>query len=318
MLSPSFDWTFAGTWPYSPRFFETDGQRLHFIDEGPRDGRPVVLVHGNPSWGYLFRHFIEPLVKAGHRVIVPDHLGHGRSDKPPESAVYGIERHGERLEALLDSLELQQVTLVVHDWGAPIGFYWATRHPERVASLVILNSFLHRPTEPVRMPLPLRLFRLGGVGEMMVKGLHGIVRGFLLGAGVTDHARLTAEVRRAYLSVNPTFASRTGILAFARQFPAGPTGDVAVLLGGIHERLRTLAERPTLMLWAEKDSVFGPNALARWRADFPRAELIAFPESGHFLQEDAHELAVPALMRFLAQHAVPALRASGPGGAEER
>jgi pimeloyl-ACP methyl ester carboxylesterase len=301
MPSPAFDWTFAGTWPYPPRFVEVEDHRLHFIDVGPSDGRPLVLVHGNPSWGYLFRHFVEPLVNAGHRVIVPDHLGHGRSDKPSRSDVYGIESHGRRLEALLESLELHQVTLVVHDWGAPIGFYWATRHPERVASLVILNSFLHRPTESVRMPLPLRLFRLGGVGELLVKGLHAIVRGFLLGAGVTDHTRLTPEVRRAYLSANPTFASRTGILAFARQFPAERTGEVAELLDTLHERLRALAQRPTLILWAMKDPVFGSSALARWRADFPHADVVSLPDSGHFLQEDAHEVAVPALVRFLAQ-----------------
>src|SRR5690348_957982 len=105
---------------------------MHFVDVGPRDGRPVVLVHGNPSWGYLFRNFIPPLVAAGHRVIVPDHLGFGRSDKPAVSDLYGVERHAGRLEALLESLDLQAATVVPHDWGGPLALHWAVRHPARV------------------------------------------------------------------------------------------------------------------------------------------------------------------------------------------
>src|SRR5919197_4095085 len=95
------DWTFGGTWPFEPRWFESAGGRIHFVDEGPRHGRPVVLAHGNPTWGYLYRHFIPPLVAAGHRVIVPDHLGFGRSDKPPSAAAHRLAGHASRFEALV-------------------------------------------------------------------------------------------------------------------------------------------------------------------------------------------------------------------------
>ena len=101
------DWTFEGTWPYEPQWFDSPDGRMHYVDEGPRDGRPVVMVHGNPTWGYLYRNFIPALVEAGHRAIVPDHLGFGRSEKPRDPELYRVPRHARRLDALLESLDLR-------------------------------------------------------------------------------------------------------------------------------------------------------------------------------------------------------------------
>ncbi len=119
------DWTFGGLWPFEPRWFETSDGRMHYVDEGPRDGRPVVLVHGNPTWGFLYRNFIGALTQAGHRAIAPDHLGFGRSDKPADPGLYRIPRHVARLDALLESLDLRDAVVVVQDWGGPIGPSWA-------------------------------------------------------------------------------------------------------------------------------------------------------------------------------------------------
>src|SRR5215469_18264462 len=119
------DWTFGGLWRFEPRWFGTPDGLMHYVDEGPRDGRPVVLVHGNPTWGFLYRNFIGPLTRAGHRAIVPDHLGFGRSDKPSDPELYRIPRHVARLDALLESLDLRDAVVVVQDWGGPIGLSWA-------------------------------------------------------------------------------------------------------------------------------------------------------------------------------------------------
>jgi pimeloyl-ACP methyl ester carboxylesterase len=137
------DWTFDGTWPFDPQWFDSHDGRMHYVDVGPKDGRPVVMVHGNPTWGYLYRNFIPALAEAGHRAIVPDHLGFGRSDKPPDPELYRVPRHAERLDALLESLDLRGATVVPQDWGGPVGLYWATRHPERVDGLFILNTYAH-------------------------------------------------------------------------------------------------------------------------------------------------------------------------------
>lgn len=149
------DWTFRGTWPFEPKWFDSVDGRMHYVDEGPRDGNPVVMMHGNPTWGFLYRNFIGPVTAAGHRAIVPDHLGFGRSDKPDRPGLYTIRRHAERLEALLESLDLSEATVVCQDWGGPTSLYWATRYPDRVRSLFILNTFAHRPPTDVELPLPL-------------------------------------------------------------------------------------------------------------------------------------------------------------------
>jgi pimeloyl-ACP methyl ester carboxylesterase len=191
------EWSFGGKWPYEPHWFQSQDGRMHYVDEGPRDGLPVVMLHGNPTWSFLYRNFIPPLTEAGHRAIAIDHLGFGRSDKPDTPELYTIERHCRRADALLESLDLREATIVPEDWGGPIGLWWATRHPERVRGLFILNTYAHRPPGKVSLPLPLRLFRTPGVGEVMVKGLDLFKRVFLFRAGVVHRERLTAEVKRA-------------------------------------------------------------------------------------------------------------------------
>jgi cis-3-alkyl-4-acyloxetan-2-one decarboxylase len=299
----STDWTFNGLWPYAPRWFDTPDGRMHYVDEGPRDGRPVVLVHGNPTWGFLYRNFIGPLTAASHRAIVPDHLGFGRSDKPDDPELYRIPRHVHRLDALLESLDLDDAVVVPDDWGGPIGLAWAVAHPDRVSGLFILNTYAHGPRGKITLPLPLRLFRAPGVGEVMVRGRHRFVRVFVFRVGVVHRERLTADVRRAYLEPHPSWSSRTGVLVFPREIPASGKGPVAELTGrlerGLEEHFRP---KPVRIMWAMRDPAFTPQMLDNlWLRTFPTAEVTRLEDAGHFLQEDAHERIVPELLRFLAQ-----------------
>jgi len=298
------DWNFGGQWPYEPRFFDSADGGLHYIDEGSPDGDPVVLLPGNPTWGFLYRHFIPPLVDAGHRVIVPDHLGFGRSDKPPDPELYRIPRHVARLDALLESLDLRNATVVPQDWGGPIGLSWAVAHPERVARLFILNTYAHRPPGKVPLPVPLRLFRTPGVGEVLVKGLHLFVRGFLFRVGVQHRERLTPEVKRAYLAPHPTWSSRTGVLVFPREIPAGPDAPLAPALAELEHGLEThFRGKPVKIVWAMRDPAFTSQVLDQlWLRTFPSAEVVRLEDAGHYLQEDAHERIVPELLSFLASN----------------
>jgi haloalkane dehalogenase len=294
------DWTFGGLWPFEPRWFETPDGRMHYVDEGPRDGRPVVLVHGNPTWGFLYRDFIGPLTQAGHRAIVPDHLGFGRSDKPADPELYRIPRHVARLDALLESLDLRDAVVVVQDWGGPIGLSWAVAHPERVAGLFILNTF-DGPQQS--LPVPLHVFRTPGVGEMLVKGFDMFVRGFLFREGVMHRERLTTDVRRAYLAPHPTWSSRTGELVFPREIPdpASPTGPVAELLTQLERELEQhFRSKPARIMWPMRDPAFTPAVLEDWRKTLPDAPVTQLDDASHFVQEDAHERIVPQLLSFLA------------------
>ncbi len=297
------DWTFNGTWPFEPKWFESAEGRMHYVDEGPRDGKPVVMAHGNPTWGYLYRNFIGPVTAAGHRAIVPDHLGFGRSDKPDQPELYTIRRHADRFDALLESLDLQDATVVCQDWGGPISLNWASLHPDRVHSLFILNTFAHRPPAPVELPLPLKLFRTRGVGEALVKGMHGFVRGMVFRAGIVHRDRMTADVKKAYLAPHPTYKSRTSILVFPREIPAGPEGEVADLNASIEAGLRKhFRDKPVKIMWAMKDIAFTPGLVDQlWVRTFPDAEVVRIDDAGHYLQEDAHERIVPELVDFLGR-----------------
>lgn len=299
-MPASVDWTFGGTWPYEPCWFDTADGRLHYVDEGARNGFPVVLVHGNPTWGYVWRNFIPPLLRAGYRVIVPDHLGFGRSDKPSAPSLYSIPRHAGRLGQLLDSLDLSDAIMAPQDWGGPIGLAWAAHRPERVRALAILNTLAHRPHRRIKLPLSLRLIRRPGIGEIIVKGAHGFVRGFLFRGGLAHPERLGSTERAAYLAPHPTWSSRTGILVFPREIPVGPKGPVSEFLESVHEGLKALREKPVLIAWPMKDIAFLPSYLEEyWLADFPNARVLRLPDAGHYVQEDAHEVIVPALLDFL-------------------
>lgn len=295
------DWTFGGLWPYEPHWFETPEGRLHYVDEGPRDGKPVVLLHGNPTWGFLYRNFIDPLVGAGHRVIVPDFLGFGRSDKPSDASVCGVLDHVRRLNSLLDSLDLRDTTIVPQDWGG-LGLAWAVENPDRIAGLFILNTSLHKPRDKWKFPLPLRLFRMPGVGEVMVKGFSMFHRAFLFGVGTVHRERLTPIIKKAYLAAHPTWASRTAVLAFPRAIPAGPDDHLASFFGEMEEGLeRHFRSRPVQIVWAMDDVGFTPDMLdQQWLATFPDAKVVRLERTGHYLQEDAHERIVPELLAFLA------------------
>jgi pimeloyl-ACP methyl ester carboxylesterase len=296
------DWTAGGAWPYEPKWFDSEDGRMHYVDEGARDGLPVVLLHGNPTWAFLYRNFIPALVEGGHRAIAVDHLGFGRSEKPDRPELYTIKQHCRRLDALLESLDLREATVVPQDWGGPIGLWWATRHPERLRSLFILNTFAHRPRRKVSLPLPLRLFRTPLVGEVMVKGLDLFKRVFLFRAGVVHHDRLTAEVKAAYRGPHPNWSSRTAILVFPRQIPSGPEGDVSDLLAEIEQGLeRDFRSKPVGIAWAMKDIAFTPEILEQaWLNTFPDATVLRLEDAGHYLQEDAHERIVPTLLEHLA------------------
>jgi pimeloyl-ACP methyl ester carboxylesterase len=274
------DWTFGGTWPYEPRWLSTDGIRIHYVDEGPADGEPVVMLHGNPTWSYLYRRYIRGLADAGYRAIAYDQLGFGRSDKPRSAEEYSLERHGRHLAALADELALDGVTLVVQDWGGPIALRWAAERPERVRRLVLLNTFSEiAPTGrgPFRWPL---------TRDLLVKLMHFYVRGFLFRGGLRYPERLGENERAAYLAPHPTPSSRSGILAYTR-LAADPL------------RLEALRGKPVLFVWGLRDRALHDVALRRWQERLPGGEALELEDSASFVPEDAPEESLQAILRFL-------------------
>src|SRR5215467_311565 len=224
-------WTFNGLWPYQPRYLATPEGRCAYIDEGARSAHAVLLLHGNPTWSFLWRHAIAALVSAGQRVIALDLLGFGRSDKPNHLAAYTIERHVARLLALWQALDVQEVSLVIHDWGGPIGLWWLAASGVPLRRLVVCNTF--SPVLPGRQgqTAALKLARLASrprpLADYMYRRRHLMLRDFLFGGGTVNHTSLTAEVRAAYWAPHQRAQDRTGVLAFPLQIPRTKSEPVA-------------------------------------------------------------------------------------------
>jgi len=289
------DETFGGTFPFKPHFFIHDGVRLHYVDEG--EGEPIVLLHGNPTWSYLYRRFIPPLSES-HRCLAPDYMGFGRSDKPLDRP-YALAKHIENLTALLNHLELSDITLVMQDWGGPIGLGFAVDHPERVKRLVILNTWAFRLPEGTRLAPLLELFRQPHVGEAMVQGLNLFVEGFLP-AGIYQQERLN-DIMPAYRAPFPDWNSRIGTLRFPRDIPVGDVHPSTPTMGHIQDNLGKLRV-PTIIIWGMHDPAIPSALIEAWTAVYPHAEVHRLQTASHFLQEDEPEEIVSLIQGFLKKN----------------
>lgn len=285
----------ARLFPFEPRFTTVDGVALAHAEAG--DGPPVVLLHGNPMWGFLWRAFLPALAARGYRALAPDHAGFGLSDHPTDPAYYSIERHVANFDAWSRAHAREPMTLVVHDWGGPLGLLWAVRNPERVARLVILNTAAFVPRRERALSLWHALFG-GRASKLLGQDLNLLVAS-ALSFGVAT--RLPRDVRRAFEFPFPTSASRVGPRRFVELVPNGPSHPSSRALREIEEGYPKLAGKPALLVWGEKDRVFPRSVPGRFGAALPGLETVRIPRAGHFLQEDAPGEVIEAMLSFLAR-----------------
>ena len=296
------DEDFDGTWPFAPRFHDGAGFRQHYIDEGA--GRPVLLLHGQPTWGYIYRKFI-PVLAGTHRVIVPDHMGFGKSETPPDRA-YTLRTHVENLATLIEALDLRDITLVMQDWGGPIGVGYAVRHPERIHSLVLMNTIVGYGSAGRRdLPNPLetpwfRWIRDGlptGRTEAVLSNLGSTILSVMQIVGLERLDRVDPTFIRAYAAPFATPADCKGAIEFPLDLALGRIRDfVKEGAAGV----AALRGKPALMLEGMLDRAIPPAlALADFAGLWPNAPIIQVPQAGHYIQEDAPEVVVPALQTFL-------------------
>lgn len=281
-------------YPFEHRFVETPHGRMHYTELGAGD--PVLCLHGNPTWSFLYREFLRGLSDRW-RVVAPDLIGFGLSQKPRDPDDYSIEGHIDDVSALVETLDLRDVTLVMQDWGGPIGLGVALRHPERVRALVVMNTIGFAPKANGGPPLALRVLRAPLLGEQLVQGL-GLFHRAFVPAGIARPERRTPEVLRAYREVQGSWDDRAGTLAFPRLIPRGPDDPVTRLLERSDAWLRSF-RGPVLIVWGMRDGFFGPGLLAEWRERFPDAPVLELDSAGHYLQEDAAERIVPRIRAFL-------------------
>jgi haloalkane dehalogenase len=276
---PGFDFT--------PHYAEVDGLRLHYLDEG--EGPPVVCFHGEPTWAYLYRKMLPPLVEAGSRVICPDYPGFGRSDKPTDRDWYTYDRHIEFVSRLLDQLDIDDATVVVQDWGGPIGLRWAVEHDDRVARLVILNTGLFA----------------GHVNEAFMAWRNFAERnpdlpvGFVIQGATATY--VPPEVVAAYEAPFPNAESKAGAAQFPLLVPTSPEAPGVAEMDAIRDRLAEW-DKPALVCFSDSDPIFTPKAGQRFVDLIPGADELCVIEGGaHFLQEDCGEQIAAEVNRFLGR-----------------
>ena len=281
-------WLDRALYPFISRWFESSDGRMHYVDEG--SGPPVVFIHGTPTWSFMYRHLIARLAPR-HRVIAVDHLGFGLSDKPA-SAPYEPRDHMRRLLALLDGLRISGATLVVHDFGGPIGLGAALARPDLADRLVLFNTWMWAVDDD---PTIARGARVAGswLGRLLYRHLNFPVK-VLMPKAVADRSVLTPEIHRHYAGPLATPDERMGAWGCARALlGAGPWYEQ------LWAQRHALREKPMLLVWGMKDPAFGPSYLDRWRREFPDAQVHAIPSSGHFVPEEASMEVAPLLEQFV-------------------
>jgi haloalkane dehalogenase len=270
-------------YPYAPRYVEVNGLRLHHIDEGT--GPTVVCFHGEPDWSYLYRHIVKGLVEAGHRVVCPDLVGFGRSDKPTDQGWYTYERHVEYVTRHLEQIELSDVTVVVADWGGPIGLRWAVEHANQVGRLVVMNTGLFTG----RVSKGFMAWR-----EFAERTPDLPIGMIMQGATTTE---LAPEVVAAYEAPFPTPESKAAAQRFPLLVPITPDDPGAREMAAVQDALMDWG-KPALVAFSDSDPVFPyPRSGEVFTELLPTAgEQVTITGAAHFLQEDAGPQIVDAMI----------------------
>ncbi|HRQ65709.1 MAG TPA: alpha/beta fold hydrolase [Xanthomonadaceae bacterium] len=284
--------------PFEPRaLLHPGGLVQSYLDEGPREGELVLMLHGNPSWSYYWRHLVLGL-RDRWRCIVPDHIGMGLSDKPGDDRYdYTLASRVDDLGRLIDAVApTGDITLAVHDWGGMIGFGWALAHAERVQRLVILNTAAFPLPATKKMPWQLSLGRDMKLGALLIRGLNAFAAG---AARFGVARRMPRAVRRAYNAPYDSWANRIATLRFVQDIPLSPADRAWPWVEEAGRRLPEFADRPAFIGWGLKDFVFDRHFLDGFTTALPRSQTMAFKDAGHYVLEDRHEVLVPAIRAFL-------------------
>ncbi|MGY0505906.1 alpha/beta fold hydrolase [Luteimonas sp. e5] len=294
-------------YPFQPQRFEVrPGIGMSFLDEGPRDGEVVLMLHGNPSWSFYWRHLVLAL-RDRYRCIVPDHVGMGLSDRPDDAPQasprydYTLQSRIDDVDALLRHLGISgPLTLAVHDWGGMIGFGWALRDPARVARLVITNTAAFPLPAAKPMPWQIAMGRHSRLGGWLIRRFNLFARG---AAAFGTVRILEPAVKRGYSAVYDGWREAIATLRFMQDIPLDARDRAWPLLKAAEARLPDYADRPALIAWGLRDFVFDRHFLAGFTRVLPQAEVHASTDAGHYVLEDRREDLPQVIREFLDHHA---------------
>lgn len=279
----------ARQFPYRSRFATVNGWRMHYVDEGPPDAPPVLLFHGNLAWGFLWRDVVPSLLEAGYRVVIPDQIGFGLSEKPHAPGVHTLDNHAANLVALIDQLDLNNALFVCHDWGGPTGLCALLTREHRAGAVAVMSTWAwaQPSAEFHQRVVPWRLLHAPVVGPYLV-GRHAAMPGRGVYLAVVDRERFQQRGRAAYDAVVGDIDERRLNWIWPRSIPLGVPGDIdAERFRWLEEGVRAL-DKPATLIWGREDEVFDvAGCLPRWQEIWPHAEGPHLVTGNHFLQEDS-------------------------------
>ncbi len=274
---------------FQPKTAKINGHTMSYVDEG--QGHAVVMIHGNPTWSLLFRNVISTL-KTNYRTIALDHIGCGLSDKP-QNFGYRLEDHISNLACLIQHLQLEKVSLIMHDWGGAIGMGYAVRHPERVTSLTLSNTAAFASKQ---IPFRISICRTPFLGPLMIQGANLFARAAI---HMTVSKPLDNKLANMYLAPYDSWSNRIAIMRFVEDIPMDPAHPSWQTIKDIEERLSLFKETPVQLVWGGKDFCFTPHFMNRFQEIFPQAESHLFEDAGHYVYEDAHGQIESVIETFL-------------------
>lgn len=280
-------------YPFGSNYVQLScGHRMHYLDEGK--GPPLLMLHGNPTWSFYYRTLVLGL-RDHYRCIVPDHIGCGLSDKP-QNWSYQIAAHVDNVYELIENLTLEKITLVVHDWGGPIGYLVALRNSERFKRFVTFNTAVSF------LPLPkmLSMLRLPVYGALMVRGLNCMLHTGLW-TSIENRERFDRNVKAGYLAPYNSWANRIAIHRFVQEIPFIDAHPNRHLLTELSRQLHIFEKHSHLVIWGLKDRVFHSQYLVAWGERFPSAEIHAFEDASHWVVDEVPERILALMQDFLSR-----------------
>jgi len=294
------DW--RSLYPYESNFLEIQGLQYHYVDQGDPSSKPLLMVHGNPTWSFYWRNLINAFSDR-YRTIAPDHVGCGLSEKSADFP-YTLQSHIDNLVALIERLDLSQVTLLVHDWGGAIGLGAALRASDRIARLVLFNTGAFPPPF---IPHRIRACRMPVLGRLAVQGFNLFARPALTMA-MEHPARLSPAARAGLIAPYDSWTNRRAVYRFVADIPLTKRHPTYQTLVDIEQGLPSLKHLPATMIWGMKDWCFTPECLDRLLESLPNAEAHRLADAGHYVIEDETEKVIELVDAFLEQHPLDASR----------
>jgi len=290
-LNPS--WLDRGEYPFESNYFHSTVGKMHYVDEG--EGEPVVFVHGNPDWSFSYRHQIKALLGT-NRCIAPDHIGFGLSDKPNNWS-YLPKDHAKNFADFMDHLDLREITLVVNDWGGPIGLSYALENPERIKNLVILNTWCWS-VEKDWYYRGFSGFAGGPIGKFLSTNFNFFAR-VILKQAYAVKSRLTPGLHRQFLAPFPSKKDRKGTWVFPREIIGS-----SEWLAGLWSKFDCISDKRALILWGKKDIAFRDPQLDQWKKALHNFKSHTFSDAGHYPHEEKHEEVSSYLKEFLRNSSI--------------